>query len=45
MRRIEEEELKQINGGISTWGAIGIGVLAAFLAGLVDGIARPSKCN
>lgn len=45
MNKLNEEELKQLNGGISTWGAIGIGVLVAFLAGVVDGVARPSRCN
>ena len=34
MKRIKEEELKNLNGGISAWGAIGIGALAAFLAGV-----------
>ena len=45
MKSIEEKELKEMNGGISTWGAIGIGALVAFLVGVVDGIARPLKCH
>ena len=45
MKKIREEELKKVQGGISTWGAIGIGALVAFLSGVFDGIARPLKCN
>ena len=45
MREIKEEELKQTKGGISAWAAIGIGALAAFLSGVIDGIARPFKCS
>lgn len=40
--KLNEKELKQINGG-------GIGLLITagivFLAGLLDGYVRPSKCN
>ena len=40
----DKKELKQINGG-----GIGIGLLITagivFLAGLLDGYVRPSKCN
>lgn len=45
MTKIKEEELKRINGGISGWAVIGICALVTFLAGVVDGIARPLKCN
>lgn len=46
MRRIEEKNLENIKGGaISGWGILGIGALVAFLSGVLDGIARPSKCN
>lgn len=46
MNNINENELKKINGGgISGWAIAGLGALVAFLSGLLDGIARPSKCN
>ena len=42
--KLNENELKQINGG-----GIGIGLLITagivFLAWLLDGYVRPSKCN
>lgn len=46
MKKIDDKNLENINGGgISAWGVFGIGALVAFLSGLLDGIARPSKCN
>ena len=44
MQEREKEELEQMNGGISGWGIFGIGVIATFIVGIVDGIARPLKC-
>ena len=32
-------------GGISFWGIIGIIAAGAFIAGFIDGIARPVKCD
>ena len=45
MKRVSEENLKNVTGGISGWTVAGIGVLITFLAGVFDGIARPKKCN
>lgn len=46
MKNIEENKLENIKGGgISAWGVFGIGALVAFLSGVLDGIARPSRCN
>ena len=45
MKKIEDMKLANIKGGISGWGVLGIGALVAFLSGLLDGIARPSRCN
>ena len=46
MKNIKEKELENIKGGaISGWGILGIGALVAFLSGVLDGIARPSRCN
>ena len=46
MLEINEEELKQINGGgISIWGGIGIVSGIIFVIGVIDGLVRPLKCN
>ena len=45
MKRVRDEDLKNINGGISVWIAAGICVAVTFIAGIIDGIARPRKCN
>jgi len=46
MKKLQIEEMKNITGGgITAWGAIGIGALLTFLAGVVDGFARPFKCH
>ena len=46
MKTLKIEEMKNITGGgITAWGAIGIGTLITFLAGVIDGIARPFKCH
>ena len=45
MKKLENEKLANIKGGISGWGVLGIGALIAFISGVLDGIARPSKCN
>ncbi len=45
MINLKEDELKKINGGGVGWGIVGIGALLTFLAGLIDGYARPFKCN
>lgn len=46
MNNIEEKELRETVGGeITVWGVIGIGALVAFISGVIDGIARPTKCH
>ena len=45
MREINENELKQIDGGFSISAAIGIGIGVVFLIGLIDGYVRPLSCN
>ena len=45
MRKLNESELKQIEGGMTAWAAIGIGIAITFVAGILDGIARPLKCQ
>ena len=46
MQKINNEDLKKINGGGMSFGIgalIGAGIV--FLVGLVDGFVRPLKCN
>ena len=46
MNEINEKDLKTIQGGgLSVWGAIGIGTIVTFLIGVIDGFVRPLKCN
>ena len=45
MRKLSEQELVKINGGISGWAIAGIGIIVTFVAGIFDGIARPIKCR
>lgn len=45
MRKVEEHELEQINGGFS-WGvAAGIVAGVVFIIGIIDGYVNPQKCN
>ena len=37
MKRIEDLELKEINGGFSAWAIACMGIVATFLAGVIDG--------
>ncbi len=47
MKKIEESELKEINGGggISGWAIAGIGALTALIIGVLNGIVHPSRCE
>ena len=45
MQKINEQELMNIEGGITTWGVIGIGAAVVFAIGVIDGFFRPLKCN
>ena len=45
MKKINDNELNEINGGFSALTIAGIGILVTFAAGIIDGIARPKKCN
>ena len=46
MNKLDNNETKKIiGGGISILGALGIGTLVTFLAGIIDGFARPLKCH
>ena len=45
MEKLKDNELKKVEGGMTAWGAIGIGLVVTFIAGVIDGIARPIKCH
>lgn len=46
MKRINNEHLKEIKGGGVNWSLMaGIGALASFLVGVIDGLINPKKCN
>ena len=45
MKKLGEKELETINGGIGFWGIAGIVSAVVFIVGVLDGIARPLKCN
>ncbi len=45
MKKLREDELNKINGGFSGWALAGISLAITFVAGVIDGIARPKKCH
>ena len=45
MKRLKDQELSKINGGFSGWVVAGISILVTFVAGVIDGLARPKKCH
>lgn len=45
MKELNNQQLKQVVGGISTWGIIGIIAAAIFGAGFLDGLVRPFNCR
>ena len=45
MKKINDYELNNVYGGISGWAIAGISMLVTFIAGVIDGIARPQKCR
>jgi len=46
MERLTNEKMKKVKGGEINWGLIsGIGALASFIFGVIDGLMNPKKCN
>ena len=45
MKELTDEELKQVNGGLSIIGCLGIVAGVIFIVGILDGYTRPLKCN
>lgn len=45
MQKMNQEEMEKTKGGIGFWAVAGIISAVIFIVGVVDGIARPLKCN
>ena len=46
MQKIDNNDLKKIKGGGINWSLwAGVGGLASFIVGLVDGFIHTKKCN
>ena len=45
MKRLDIEDLKNIKGGLSGWAIAGIVSGIVFIAGILNGISNPEKCN
>lgn len=46
MKKVEDNELKNIQGGGFSWGiAAGIVAGITFIIGVIDGYVNPVKCN
>lgn len=45
MKKLNNQELRDIKGGFGGFLAAGIVALAIFAVGVFDGIARPLRCN
>lgn len=45
MKKIEMDDTRKIQGGLSFLGGVGIVGIALFIVGILDGFTRPIKCN
>jgi len=45
MKNLNEKELREVKGGFGFWGVVLVFAGVTFISGLLDGIARPSRCN
>ena len=46
MFKVSNEKLKNVKGGGVNWSLMaGIGAVASFLIGVIDGLMNPKKCN
>ena len=41
MKKLNDLELQNIEGGMTAWVAIGIGIVVTFVAGVLDGQTKP----
>lgn len=45
MKKINKKSLERIMGGFSAWAALGITAVVVFLAGTINGVVHPNKCE
>ena len=45
MVKLNNEELRSVQGGFGAWAIAGIISACVFVIGVIDGITRPLKCN
>lgn len=45
MKKLNEKELGEIKGGFGFWSFAGLVSATIFIVGVLDGIARPLRCN
>ena len=46
MKKLNKEQLKKIKGCAVNWGLMaGLGAVASFIIGIIDGLVNPKKCN
>ena len=46
MYKLNDSNMKNINGGGVNWTLMaGIGAVASFVIGVIDGLINPKKCN
>lgn len=45
MKNLDEKELEKVKGGFSFWAFASIVSATIFVVGVLDGIARPLRCN
>ena len=45
MKKLNNEEMMEINGGVSKWFWAIAGGAIAFVIGVINGITNPLKCN
>ncbi len=44
MKKVNENKLKEIQGGFSTGAALGIAAAIIFISGIFEGIVHPKSC-
>lgn len=46
MNKLSNDKMQKIKGGAFNWGLMaGVGAIASFLIGIIDGWTTPKKCN
>jgi len=45
MRKLKEQEMKKINGGVNWVVVTFVSAALSFVIGMVDGLINPKKCN